>query len=185
MDDIVKQAMAKWPDVPDCYGWLGLDARGNWYMRDAQAQALGGFASGVPGAKGSLLQHAKLIEFIQRNYAKDAAGQWFFQNGPQRVYVELQATPWVWRVSHDFHLTAHDGQPAQWQQGWLDERGWLYCETSLGFGLVHTQDVAAAAEAIEQGHWTVRELCTADLPVRFGFVTSPERLQAATKKPVD
>ena len=28
MDDIVKQAMAKWPNVPHCYGWLALDARG-------------------------------------------------------------------------------------------------------------------------------------------------------------
>ena len=45
MDDIVKQAMAKWPTVPDCYGWLGLDARGNWYMRDDRAQACGNFAS--------------------------------------------------------------------------------------------------------------------------------------------
>ena len=34
MDDIVKQALAKWPNVPNCYGRLGLDARGNWYMRD-------------------------------------------------------------------------------------------------------------------------------------------------------
>ncbi|MFZ9138137.1 MAG: DUF2946 family protein, partial [Hylemonella sp.] len=24
MDDIVRQAMAKWPNVPACYGWLGL-----------------------------------------------------------------------------------------------------------------------------------------------------------------
>ena len=46
MDDIVKQAMAKWPNVPHCYGWLGLDARGNWYMRDDGAQAYGAFASG-------------------------------------------------------------------------------------------------------------------------------------------
>jgi hypothetical protein len=30
MDDIVKQAMAKWPNVPACHGWLGLDARGHW-----------------------------------------------------------------------------------------------------------------------------------------------------------
>ena len=58
MDDIVKQAMLKWPNVPHCFGWLGLDARGNWYMRDDRAQAQGAFASGVPGAKGSLLQHA-------------------------------------------------------------------------------------------------------------------------------
>lgn len=37
MDDIVKQALAKWPNVPDCYGWLGLDARGRWFMRDDAA----------------------------------------------------------------------------------------------------------------------------------------------------
>ena len=43
MDDLVLQAMAKWPNVPDCYGWLGLDARGDWYMRDDQTQALGAF----------------------------------------------------------------------------------------------------------------------------------------------
>ena len=52
MDDIVKQALAKWPNVPDCYGWLGLDARGLWYMRDDRAQAAGAFASGLRGAKG-------------------------------------------------------------------------------------------------------------------------------------
>ena len=80
MDDIVKQALAKWPNVPDCYGWLGLDARGRWYMRDDATQAQGRF----PSAKGSLLQHEKLIEFIERNYEPDAHGQWFFQNGPQR-----------------------------------------------------------------------------------------------------
>ncbi|MEG1326098.1 MAG: DUF2946 family protein, partial [Janthinobacterium sp.] len=34
MDDLVKQALAKWPNVPHCYGWLGLDARGHWRMRD-------------------------------------------------------------------------------------------------------------------------------------------------------
>jgi hypothetical protein len=183
MDDIVKQAMAKWPHVPDCYGWLGLGARGNWYMRDDQTQALGAFASGMPGAKGSRLQHAKLIDFIQRNYAADEVGQWYFQNGPQRVYVELEATPWVWRVSSDFRICAHDGHDATWRQCWTDERGWLYCETSIGFGLVHTQDVAAAAEAIEQGLWTVNEAHAADFPERYRYVASPAQRQAK-KKPV-
>jgi hypothetical protein len=152
-------------------------------MRDDRAQAAGGFASGLPGAKGSLLQHAKLIEFIQRNYACDAAGQWYFQNGPQRVYVELEATPWVWRVSADFSIAAHDGQRADWQQCFTDEHGWLYCQTSIGFGLVHTQDVGAAADAIEQGLWTVLEAARSELPQRHGFVPSPQELQA-TKKPV-
>jgi len=90
MDDIVRQAIAKWPNVPHCYGWLGLDARGNWYMRDDQAQAAGPFAGGSLAGKGSLLKHDKLIDFIARNYESDKAGQWFFQNGPQRVYVELE-----------------------------------------------------------------------------------------------
>ena len=75
MDDIVKQAMAKWPGVPDCRGWLGLDARGNWYMRDDASQAAGAFTSKRSGAKGSMLLHEKLIDFIQRNYAADAQGQ--------------------------------------------------------------------------------------------------------------
>ena len=39
MDEMVRQAMAKWPNVPACYGWLGLDARGQWYMRDERTQA--------------------------------------------------------------------------------------------------------------------------------------------------
>ena len=178
MDDIVKQAMAKWPNVPHCYGWLGLDARGNWYMRDDGAQALGGFASGVPGSKGSLLQHEKLIEFIQRNYTVDDEGQWYFQNGPQRVYVELEATPWIWRVNADFSIAAHDGRLAQWHACWMGENGWLYCETSIGFGLVHTQDVGTAADAIERCIWSVAETRVAELPARYAFVTSPQTLEA-------
>jgi len=104
MDDIVRQALLKWPDVPDCFGWLGLDARGNWFMRDDRVQAQGPFAGGTVQSKGSQLKHEKLIEFIQRNYQPDAQGQWFFQNGPQRVYVELEATPLIWRVSDDFSI---------------------------------------------------------------------------------
>jgi hypothetical protein len=178
MDDIVKQAMAKWPNVPDCYGWLGLDARGNWYMRDDPAQAAGAFNSGQAGAKGSLLKHEKLIEFIQRNYACNQAGHWYFQNGPQRVFVELAATPWIWRVGTDGALTAHSGQTVQYRQCLLDENGWLYLETSLGFGLVHTQDVAQAAQAVEAGLWSLEDVRLVDLPARYGYVMSP---QAAVK----
>jgi hypothetical protein len=181
MDEIVKQAMAKWPNVPHCYGWLGLDARGNWYMRDDGSQSQGAFASGVPGAKGSRLQHVKLIEFIQRNYAADDIGQWYFQNGPQRVYVELEITPWVWRVSDDFQIAAHDGTPVQWHCSLVDQQGRLYCETSKGFGLVHTQDVAAAANAIEQGLWTVSNGNASQFAKHFDYVRSPQLLQESKK----
>lgn len=177
MDDIVKQALAKWPNVPDCHGWLGLDARGRWFMRDDKTQAAGSF----PQSKGSLLQHDKLIEFIQRNYEPDAEGQWFFQNGPQRVYVELECTPLVWRVNADFSVQAHTGQvPAQILACLLDEAGRLYLHTPLGLGLVHTLDMEAAANAVEQGLWQPEEVQSADLPRRFGFVRSPQALKLGT-----
>nr|WP_315463828.1 DUF2946 family protein [uncultured Rhodoferax sp.] len=173
MDDIVKQAMAKWPNVPDCYGWLGLDGRGDWYLRDDAAQAAGTFSSGVPGAKGSRLQHEKLIEFIQRNYAPDEQGRWYFQNGPQRVYVELQYTPWVWRVGTNGQVTAHSGQAVRPSASFLDEAGHLYLVTSLGIGLVHTADMGPAAAMVEAGSWTPMELSQATLERRFSFVRSP------------
>jgi hypothetical protein len=178
MDDIVKRALAKWPHVPHCYGWLGLDGRGQWYMRDDRAQALGAFASGAPGAKGSLLRHDKLIEFIQRNYEADADGQWYFQNGPQRVYVELEFTPWIWRVAPDGGVAAHTGQPAQPRELLTDEAGRVYLLTDLGIGLVHTQDVGLIADAVEQGRWQPRQIRAAELPARHGFVVSPQAHQA-------
>ena len=175
MDDIVRQAIAKWPNVPHCYGWLGLDARGNWYMRDDQAQSAGAFAGGSAASKGSLLKHDKLIDFIARNYESDPAGRWFFQNGPQRVYVELEATPLVWRIggAPDFSVTAHTGQPARVQRCIVDEHGRLYLDTDIGFGLVHTLDMIQASEAIEQGLWVPVEVATRDLPQRFSYVRSP------------
>ncbi|MDO5626395.1 MAG: DUF2946 family protein [Pseudomonadota bacterium] len=177
MDDIVKQAMAKWPNVPHCHGWLGLDARGNWWMRDERAQAQGGFASGAAGAKGSLLRHDKLIDFIQRNYEADAEGQWFFQNGPQRVYVELEAAPWVWRVAAGGAVTAHDGRPAHVREVLLDEQGRVFLATDVGCGLVHTQDMGAVADEVQAGRWVPQEVRFADLPGRFGYVPSPQAAQ--------
>jgi hypothetical protein len=173
MDDIVKAAMAKWPNVPHCFGWLGLDARGQWYMRDDRVQAAGPF----PQARGSLLKHDKLLEFIHRNYAADERGQWYFQNGPQRVYVELEITPWVWRLQPDGRVLSHTGQAAPVHESLVDENGHLYLVTELGLGLVHTADMGLAAEAVESGQWTPRDVQAADLPDRFGYVLSPQALQ--------
>lgn len=87
MDQIVEQAMRRWPDVPHCYGWLRLDARGAWRMRDEQTQR-----QNLPGDK---IVHAALVGFINRNYGADEQGCWYFQNGPQRVYVDLELTPYI------------------------------------------------------------------------------------------
>lgn len=170
MDDLVKQAMAKWPNVPDCFGWLGLDARGDWYMRDDAAQALGAFQK----SKGSRLQHEKLIDFIGRNYAADRQGRWYFQNGPQRVYVELEVAPWIWRLQTDGTLQTHTGQTARMQRCFVDELGRLFIETDLGIGLVHTQDVQMAVAPIEQGLWVLNDVLASDLEQQFGFVVSPQ-----------
>jgi hypothetical protein len=178
MDDIVRQAMAKWPKVPHCFGWLGLDARGHWCLRDEQAQAQGGFADGPPAARGSVLQHDKLIAFIGRNYSSDDAGQWYFQNGPQRVYVELQITPWIWRVADDFSVCAHTGAPARLQRSFVDEIGRVYLETDLGFGLLHSLDMLHAADAIESGLWVPESVAVDTLPARFSYVISPQARHA-------
>lgn len=177
MDDIVKQALAKWPNVPACYGWLGLDARGNWYMRDDRVQAQGPFAGGTMQSKGSQLKHEKLIEFIQRNYEPDELGQWFFQNGPQRVYVELEATPLIWRVQDDFSIQDHTGRAARLQRCLLDEQGRVYLEADTGFGLVHSMDMSHVADAVEQGLWLPQEVLAAALPTQFHYVCSPQMLQ--------
>ncbi len=177
MDDIVKQALVKWPNVPDCYGWLGLDARGNWYLRDYGAQASGPFCGGPAQSKGSRLEHARLIEFIGRNYAHDASGQWFFQNGPQRVYVELEITPFIWHVDPDLTLHSHNGQTGQVQEAVLDEQGRLYVQTDIGFGLIHSMDMGHAVNAVEQGLWLPQEMLCANLPAHFAYVTSPQTRQ--------
>ncbi|OYT98579.1 MAG: hypothetical protein CFE40_11620 [Burkholderiales bacterium PBB1] len=180
MDDIVAAALAKWPNVPHCRGWLGLDARGDWYLRDDRVQSTGSF----PRAKGSRLEHAGLRAFIERNYACDGAGAWYFQNGPQRVYVELEAAPWVWRLqcidsSQQVAVHSHSGLPAVFASAWLDEQGRLFLATDLGLGLVHTLDMETAADAIECGLWQVGVAKFADLPGQFRYRLSPASDAAA------
>lgn len=177
MDDIVQQAMAKWPNVPDCYGWLALDARGQWLMRDERVQAVGTFQDGPAQARGSVLRHEKLIAFIKRNYACNPQGWWYFQNGPQRVFVELALTPFIWRLSDAFEVRAHTGALARPQACLVDEAGRAYLATDLGLGLVHTMDVPTLAQALDQGVWTPEACHSSDLPKRFGYVISPQAVQ--------
>lgn len=173
MDPIVEAALRKWPNVPHCVGWLALDGRGDWWMRDDRVQAAGPF----PRVKGSRIEHDKLIAFIGRNYDHDADGAWFFQNGPQRVYVELEATPWVWRLAardaSPPEATSHTGLVAAASGALVDETGRVYLATDRGLGLVHTQDVGIAADAIEVGHWTPESVRAEALPARYGFRRSP------------
>ncbi len=181
MDAIVEAALRKWPNVPHCYGWLALDARGDWYMRDERIQAAGPF----PQIKGSRIEHDQLRGFIERNYAHDDEGAWFFQNGPQRVYLELEAAPWVWRLDPPAgavaggHGRRPTGRPARGAAAWREGRGRLFLDTDIGFGIVHSMDMLAAAQALEEGGWPGRgepvpTLAFAQMPVRFGYRLRPQ-----------
>ena len=135
MDEIVKQAMAKWPNVPHCYGWLALDARGGWRMRDERAQALQ-----LPGDR---ITNAALLGFINRNYTHDEKGRWYFQNGPQRVYVNLDATPYIARTDPAHGFLLHTGDTfASPEAAWLTETGQLILEGAGKVAMLDDRDLA-------------------------------------------
>ena len=177
MDEIVEAALRRWPNVPHCYGWLGLDARGEWYLRDVGSQAAGPF----PSVKGSRIEHEKLRSFIERNYDVDAKGCWFFQNGPQRVYVELETAPWVWRLhpgADSIDVISHTGRETRVEDACVDEVGRLFLVTDLGAGLVHSLDMELAAEQVETGRWQPEPVRLTELPARFGYCLSPAALRS-------
>ena len=82
--------------------------------------------------------------------------------------------PWVWRVASDGAVSAHDGRPARVQAVWLDEQGRVFLRTDLGFGIVHTLDMGAVADAVEAGDWQPVAVHSAELPQREGYVLSPQ-----------
>jgi len=193
MDDIVKQAMAKWPNVPHCYGWLALDARGGWRMRDEAAQHA--------NAPGDRLANAALVGFINRNYLHDERGNWYFQNGPQRVYVNLEATPFIARTDPQQGLVLQTGQAlADVEHVYLSEAGAVVFvsgeivaqlddrDVAQVLAMLELDGVAASDEAVMawlEGSggslmlpWNgkaieVERIAGGDMPHRFGFRQLP------------
>ena len=136
MDEIVIRAMQKWPNVPNVFGWLKLDLRGNWLVKSRQTR------EGAPVFE--RITNAAVVDFIGRNYEHDASGRWFFQNGPQRVFVTLEYTPLVFRLRGDGEsIEAHTGrEPGEVRTAWVDDAGMLVLETDLGPGVVLDRDLA-------------------------------------------
>ena len=130
MDDIVKQAMAKWPNVPAVYGWLSLDRRGQWLI------------------KGERISNPVITDFINRNYEHDAEGRWYFQNGPQRVFVALDYTPYVYRLAWDadaampVRIETHTRKTvSRVDSAWIDETGVVLLATEHGAGMPDDRDL--------------------------------------------
>ena len=193
MDDIVQQAMAKWPNVPHCHGWLALDGRGVFRMRDEAAQ--------TNNLAGDPIRHAALLAFIHRNYASDDQGAWYFQNGPQRVYVDLAATPFIARTDPVAGFVVQDGQSlTALEQVYLTDGGQLILCDANHIAMLDDRDMA---ECLSHLQWhchafgdtqllawldapdmdlrfmfdgkavPVHPLQGADLAVKLGFVALP------------
>ena len=130
MDDWVLKALQRWPNVPALFGWLGLDRRGRWLIQ------------------GGTISHPRIIATINRNYAADEQGRWYFQNGPQRGYIQLESTPWIVSVAEDQSgLVTHTGQPIQRvTNAYLDETGALVLLTEQGPGELMGSDLPWALE---------------------------------------
>lgn len=129
MDDSVRAAMAKWPNVPAVHGWLSLDQHGHWRLR------------------GEPITHPGLVAFINRNYECDETGRWFFQNGPQRGFVRLEYTPWVVHVDATGRLYTHTGREVRSIAGaWIDEHGNLLLESEHGIALVASDALPRVSE---------------------------------------
>lgn len=156
MDPAVLSSLAKWPDVPAVYGWLSLDRRGNWLLREP--------ASGRPGRIGN----AALRDFIARNYAADERGCWFFQNGPQRVYVALAYTPLVMHLEAGA-LFDHCGRLVEPAGLFLDDGGSLLVLSQHGIGLLDDRDLAHYADGAER----LPRVARSEVQARFGFVANP------------
>ena len=150
MDENVVRSMAKWPDVPDVYGWLSLDRRGNWLL------------------KGERIGNRALRDFISRNYAADARGCWYFQNGPQRVFVALAYTPLVLHFEGEA-LLDHCARPFLPEQAFVDQEGSVLMAGKPGLGLLDDRDLAGYADRA-QG---LPGIACGAVPGRFGFVLQP------------
>ena len=169
-DDQVLRAMDKWPNVPHCFGWLSLGVRGEWRIQ------------------GDVIRHARAQAFLSRHYRADEQGRWYVQNGPQRVFVALDYTPWIYRSQPDASFTTHTGiATRELVAVYLDDDGNLLLHTALGIGLLDDRDLAGCERLLEYDaagvpqtlwwqtrHLPVGSLARAEVATRFGFVSEPQ-----------
>ena len=128
------QSAVKWPNVPDVYNWLLLDERGDWRIKKEK------------------ISHKGLIDFINAHYTVDDEGRWFFQNGPQRVFVKLACTPYVLNVVSCDSLTYFKTQTNEIVEPidkfWIDDKDRLLVSWGSNVGLVSDRDLPLLAEKL-------------------------------------
>ena len=149
LDEQVRRAMAKWPQVPAVYGWLRLSRRGQWFLIDRSAPDFDEQRDG----EGSLISSPPIIDFIGRNYECDDRGAWYWQNGPQRAFVRLDLAPLVLRVLNEApaqRLVTHTGFIVERVERVLaDADGNLLMVTDLGPAVIDDRDIGQLQLAID------------------------------------
>ncbi|RTZ42324.1 DUF2946 family protein [Candidimonas sp. SYP-B2681] len=166
MDDNVLAAMARWPDVPDVYGWLSLSESGHWRLHPTgDACADGNDSNSLDSndgprtgshapSRGEGITSPQILRFIDHNYGHDDQKRWFFQNGPQKVYVRVDAAPYILHTqtassANPCGLVTHNGLAVGAIREWcLDDSGKLYAQTDHGPGLVAGRDLAFILERL-------------------------------------
>lgn len=176
---VLTPAQRKWPDVPACYGWLSLDRRGHWRLQ------------------GERVSHPGLIAFLSQHYSADSQGRWFVQNGPQQVFVELDYTPWIFRMETTGLLT-HTGLPvSDLRAVHVDEYGNVLLDSAQGIGLLDDRDLPAFLAACTDAKgaapdearllallagepvavfWQklpLQPIAAVDVPARYKFIAQP------------
>jgi hypothetical protein len=150
VDEIVARSLARWPNVPAVYGWLALDRRGNWQIR------------------GERIGNVALREFIARNYEPDGEGRWFFQNGPQRVYVSLAYTPLVVHFEGE-SLVDHCDRAFTAEEVFQDEEGSVLMAGAGTVALLDDRDLVRFADR----PGTPVPIRRTEVAARFGFRQEP------------
>jgi hypothetical protein len=152
VDEIVARSILKWPNVPAVFGWLSLDRRGNWRI------------------KGERISNTALREFISRNYEADPQGRWYFQNGPQRVYVALEYAPLVVRFDGP-ELMDHCGRPFAPRRALVDDEGSVLFEGWGTIALLDDRDLLQFADS----PYALNPVAKArsEIPREYGFVPDP------------
>lgn len=144
MEDWVHRALAKWPNVPAVYGWLGLDRRGRWLIR------------------GEIISRPQIIDTINANYAADERGCWYFQNGPQRGYMALEYAPLILRTDAREQLLTHTGlQVEHVSAAYLDEQGAVLLATEHGPGVLDDAALPWALERLQKNNRPIDEAALA------------------------
>ncbi|HWU69068.1 MAG TPA: DUF2946 family protein [Stenotrophobium sp.] len=168
MEPWVARALARWPNVPALYGWLRLDRRGRWLIR------------------GEVISRPQIIDTINANYAADAQGRWYFQNGPQRGYIALDYAPLILRTDGAGRLYTHTGlavtAPAA---AFMDEHGALLLTCEHGPGVLEDASLAWALERLHSaGKPTDETRLAAALAQPSGMRTAMQLRIGATALPV-